>query len=138
MMAVRLLGGLMMVYAALYLAQYIGSTLYDNPQQVWDVMNYASGVFILVALVVNALRVSSARALFYANAALAIWYFRNWLDLLTLDKDESVSVHADVVWSLIAVMIPLVLATTGWRLWRGRSAPARSRRATDGRRPDPA
>ena len=58
-----------------------------------------------------------AYALFYANAALAIWFFRNWVHLLALEEGESVSVHSDVIWMIIAVLIPLVLATTGWRLW---------------------
>lgn len=60
-----------------------------------------------------------ARALLYANAALAIWFFRNWVHLLALEEGESVSVHSDVIWLVIAVLLPLVLATTGWRLWRG-------------------
>ena len=49
----RGIGGLLMVYAVLYLVQYIFSALYDNPQRVWDVMNVASGVGILIALAVN-------------------------------------------------------------------------------------
>ena len=57
----------------------------------------------------------------YANAALAIWFFHNWIRLLTLEEGESTRVHHEVVWQLIGVMIPLVLATTGWRLWRRKS-----------------
>ena len=129
-MVLRGIGGLMTVYAALYLVQYIFSALYDNPQRVWDVMNVVSGVGILIALAVNFLGVRSqtagestpavvgAHALFYANAALAVWFFHNWIRLLTLEEGESTRVHHEVVWQLIAVMIPLVLATTGWRLWR--------------------
>ena len=59
-----------------------------------------------------------AHALFYANAVLAIWYFRNWIYLLALDEGESASVPVDVIWDFVAVMIPLVLATTGRRLWQ--------------------
>ena len=132
-MALRVVGGLLMVYAALYLAQFLFNTLYDNPQRVWDVMNYVSALAILIALAVNFLHMRSqatgepatlarlgAYALFYVNAALAIWFFPNWIDLLALEEGESVSVHSDVVWMFIAVMIPLVFATTGWRLWRTR------------------
>ena len=119
----------MMVYSALYLAQFLFSPLYDNPQRVWDVMNVISGLGILVALVVNLRRMNSqsdgnpmlrrgVHTLFYANAALAIWFFHNWISLLTLETGESTSVHHEVVWQLIAMMIPLVLATTGWSLWR--------------------
>ena len=127
----RGIGGLMMVYAALYLLQYIFSALYENPQSVWDVMNVVSGVGILIALAVNFLGVRSqsagesttparvgAHALFYTSAALAIWFFHNWIRLLTLEEGESTRVQHEVVWQLIGVMVPLVLATTGWRLWR--------------------
>ncbi|MDE2802894.1 MAG: hypothetical protein OXK21_08425 [Chloroflexota bacterium] len=130
-MALRLVGGLMMVYAVLYLAQFLFSTLYDNPQPVWDVMNYISGLGILVALIVNFGHMRSqsgsdeptlsrlgAYALFYANAVLAIWFFRNWIYLLALDAGESASVPVDVIWDFVAVMIPIVLATTGSRLWQ--------------------
>ena len=130
-MVLRGIGGLMLVYAALYLVQYIFSALYENPQRVWDVMNIVSAAGIVIALAVNFLGVCSQSpgesttldrvsglALFYCNAVLAIWFFHNWIRLLTLEEGESTRVHHDVVWQLIAVLIPLVLATTGWRLWR--------------------
>ena len=133
-MVLRGVGGLMMVYSAAYLAQYLFSALYDNPQRVWDVMNVISGLGILLAFAVNfgqARSQSSGKpltparlgvhVLVYANAALAIWFFHNWIRLLTLEQGQSTSVHHEVVWQLIAMMIPLVLATTGWRLWRGSS-----------------
>ena len=59
-----------------------------------------------------------AHALFYANAVLAIWYFRNWIYLLALEEGESASIPIDVIWDFVAVMIPLVLAATGRRLWQ--------------------
>lgn len=127
----RLVGGLMVVYAGLYLAQFLFSSLYDNPQPVWDVMNFVSGAGILVALIVNFGHVRSqsggesvtiarlgAHLLFYVNAALAIWFFRNWIYLLALDAGESASIPVDVIWDFVAMLIPLVLATTGLRLWR--------------------
>ena len=133
-MVLRWVGGLMMVYTSAYLAQYLFSALYENPQRVWDVMNIISGMGILVALAVNFGQVRSqpggehltparlgAHVLFYANAALAIWFFHSWIRLLTVEEGQSVSVHHEVVWQLIAMMVPLVLATTGWRLWRASS-----------------
>ena len=122
--ALRVIGGLLMAYAALYVAQFIFNTLYDNPQQVWDVMNYVSALAILVALAANFAYMRSqsgggeplnlarlgAHTLFYANAVLAIWYFRNWIYLLALDEGESANVPVDVIWDLVAAMIPLVLA----------------------------
>ena len=130
-MVSRVGGGLMMVYAALYLAQFLFNALYDNPQPVWDVMNYVSALAILFALAVNFTHMRSlpngepvtiarlsVHVLFYVNAALAIWFFRNWIYLLTLDEGASASVPVDVIWDFVAAMIPLVLATTGWRLWQ--------------------
>lgn len=123
--ASRLVGGALMAYATVYLAQYLFSALYDNPQRVWDAMNIVTALGIVVALVVNLARARSASGLsawtlFYANAALAVWYFHNWIRLLALAPGESVSVHHEVVWQMIGMMVPLVLATTGWRLWCGR------------------
>jgi hypothetical protein len=94
------------------------------------VLNIISAVGIVVALAVNfahmrarprsepgVLQRLGAYALFYTTAALTIWFFRNWVHLLALEEGESVSVHSDVIWMVIAVLIPLVLAATGWRLW---------------------
>ena len=131
-MALRVVGGLLMVYAALYLAQFLFNTLYDNPQPVWDVMNYVSALAILIALAANFAHMRSqsgggeplslarlgAHVLFYANAVLAIWFFRNWIYLLALDEGPSASVPVEVMWDFVAAMIPLVLATTGRRLWQ--------------------
>ena len=131
-MAWRVVGGLLMMYAALYLAQFLFNTLYNNPQPVWDVMNYVSALTILIALAANFGHMRSqagggeplnlarlgAHALFYANAVLAIWYFRNWIYLLALEEGESASIPIDVIWDFVAVMIPLVLAATGRRLWQ--------------------
>ena len=130
--ALRAVGGLLMLYAALYLAQFLFNTLYDNPQPVWDVMNYVSALAILIALAANFAHMRSqsgggeplslarlgAHVLFYANAVLAIWFFRNWIYLLALDEGASARVPVDVIWDFVAVMIPLVLATTGRRLWQ--------------------
>ena len=128
-MIMRITGGLMLAYSAVYTAHFIFDTLYDAGP-IWSVFNIISAAAILIAVAVNfahmraqfgqqAVTVSrlGAYALLYANAALAVWFFRNWVHLLALEEGESVSVHSDVVWMVIAVLIPLVLATTGWRLW---------------------
>ena len=128
-MMVRIAGGLMLAYAALYTAHFIFDTLYDA-QSTWAVLNIVSAAGILIALAANFAHLRAqagsgpdlaprlgACALFYANAALAVWFFRNWVHLLALEEGESVSVHSDVIWMVIAALIPLVLATTGWRLW---------------------
>ncbi len=125
----RIVGGAMLAYSALYTAHFIFDTLYDA-QPVWAVFNVISAVGIVTALAFNIAHARSqprsgpasvsrlgAYVLFYANSAVAIWFLRNWVHLLALEEGESVSVHSDVLWMLIAALIPLVLATTGWRLW---------------------
>ncbi len=132
-MITRITGGLMLAYAALYTAHFIFDTLY-TAQPIWTIFNVISCVGILISLAVNFAHMRAqpgiesdtvtrlgASVLFYANAALAIWFFRNWVHLLALEEGESVSVHSDVLWLVIAMLIPIVLATTGWRLWRGSS-----------------
>ena len=129
-MIARITGGLMLAYSAMYIAHFVFDTLYDAGP-IWTVFNIISAVGIVTGLAVNFARMRAqsglesvtisslgAYALFYANAALAIWFFRNWVHLLALEEGESVSVHSNVLWLLIAVLIPTVLATTGWRLWR--------------------
>ena len=129
-MITRITGGLMLAYSAVYTAHFVFDTLYDAGP-IWTVFNIISAAGIVIALAVNFARMRAqsglesvtisslgAYVLFYANAALAIWFFRNWVHLLALEEGESVSVHSNVLWLLIAVLIPTVLATTGWRLWR--------------------
>ena len=129
-MIMRITGGLMLAYSAVYTAHFIFDTLYDA-QAIWTVLNIISAVGIVIALAVNCAHMRAqagsgpdimprlgACTLFYANAALAVWFFRNWVHLLALEEGESASVHSDVIWMVIAVLIPLVLTTTGWRLWR--------------------
>ena len=120
----------MVTYAAAYTVHFVFDTLYDAGP-VWTVFNIISAAGILVALAANLVHVRAqsgagsatlsrlgAHALLCANAALAIWFFRNWVHLLALEEGESVSVHSNVLWLVIAALIPIVLATTGWRLWR--------------------
>ena len=129
-MIVRITGGLMLAYSALYTAHFIFDTLY-HAQPTWTVLNVISAVAIVIALAANFAHMRAqpgsgpdivqrlgAYVLFYANAALAVWFFRNWVHLLVPEEGESVSVHSDVIWMVIAVLIPLILSTTGWRLWR--------------------
>lgn len=116
----RIVGGLLMAYAVVYLMQYVGSSFYDSPQRVWDVFNVVSAIAIVVALVVNVRSVRDGVdiALLCANAVLAVWFLHVWTDLLTLAEGESVSVHHDVVWEMVAAMMPIVLGVTGLKLLR--------------------
>ena len=123
-MVARLTGTLLLGYAGLYTAHYIFDTLYDAGP-IWTVFNVISAIGIVVALGVNGWhawvwRDTPGTTLLYATIGLAIWFFRNWVHLLALAPDETVTTHSNVVWMLVAVLIPLVLGTTGWRLWHRR------------------
>ena len=113
----RILASALILYAVIYLAQYLGSNFYSTPQTVWDILNPVSAVFILIALASNLVLKRSA-LLIAANAILAIWFLNNWFDLLTLDAGESVSTHRNVIWHLIGGLIPIVLSGTAYHLWK--------------------
>ena len=110
----RTIGMLLGAYAVAYAVQFIASPLYDA-QPVWNVMNYLSALAIIAALALNA---RTRDVLLAANVALAVWFFRNWFGLLTLDAGESVSTHADVLWYIIAGLIPAILGATAVRATR--------------------
>ena len=131
----RIVGAAMVVYPFVYLTHYIFHPLYEDAisaGNIWQILNIASAVAILIALAANYRNLRSQRAnegavtaerlgayvLFYATAALTIWYFHNWIDLLMLEEGESVAAHTNVIWELIGMMIPLVVGTTGCALWR--------------------
>lgn len=110
----RTIGILLGAYAVVYAVQFIASPLYDA-QPVWNVVNYLSALAIVAALALNA---RSRDFLLAANVALAVWFFRNWFGLLALDAGESVSTHADVLWYIIAGLIPAILGATAVRATR--------------------
>ena len=64
----------------------------------------------------------TANALFYVTLLVALWFFRNWLDLLTSNPPGSQSVATQIVWDLIDGLLPIVLGITAIRLWRDSSA----------------
>ena len=67
----------------------------------------------------------AANALFYVTLLVALWFFRNWFDLLTSNPPGSQSVATQMVWDLIDGLLPIVLGITAVRLWRGDNAAGR-------------
>lgn len=131
--AKRLIGAALFGYAVLYILQVVFSTFYADllaPSEVWRVMNYITAVGIFVAAGIAyahkrrlrpdtpASKVIGALAAFYTTLALGIWFFTIWFRLLTLGDGESVSESDNVIWSLISVLIPFVVGTTGASLWK--------------------
>ena len=67
----------------------------------------------------------AANALFYVTLLVALWFFRNWFDLLTSNPPGSQSVATQMVWDLIDGLLPIVLGITAIRLWRDSNAAGR-------------
>ena len=63
-----------------------------------------------------------ANALFYVTLLVALWFFRNWFDLLTSNPPSSQSVATQMVWDLIDGLLPILLGITAIRLWRDSNA----------------
>ena len=142
---VRLTGGLMLAYSALYTAHFIFDTLYDA-QPVWTVFNVISAAGILIALAVNfahmraqygqqAVTVSrlGANALFYANAALAIWFFRNWATCWREGANRSASTrtssagHRSVILWFLTPRDGELWRESGVRTWSPSKVPTEAR-----------
>lgn len=136
----RIVGMLMMIYSVAYTAQFIFGGLDVGGEGrdlsfVWAIMNPISAVAICVAIGTYIVKVRSlpddgdgglnaervgAYVMLYASLALAIWYFHAWVNLLTLE-DGTIEVFVNVIWEFIGVMIPLIVATTGYTLWKQES-----------------
>ena len=140
-----LLGAALFGYAVIYILQVVFSSFYADllsPSEVWRVMNYITAVSIVIAAAVAyahkrrlgpdtpAGQVIGALAAFYTTLALGIWFFTVWFRLLTLGEGESVSESDNVIWSLVSVLIPFVVGTTGASLWK---SARRERAAAAGR-----
>jgi len=67
----------------------------------------------------------AANALFYVTLLVALWFFRNWFDLLTSNPPGSQSVATQMVWDLIDGLLPIVLGITAIRIWRDSNAAGR-------------
>ena len=137
-MILRVVGAFLVINAIAYAVQFVFNDLYQDgqglePKHIWQVIDYVAVVVILAALVVNFMKLRSlppsggeaisgerlgAYMLFYATAALILWLFHNWIDLLTLPEGKSVSVYNNVIWKFIGVVFPLTIGTTGCILWR--------------------
>lgn len=127
------LGAALFGYTILYILQVVFSSFYADllsPSEVWRVMNYVTAVGIVIAAGVAyahkrrltpdtpAGQTIGALAAFYTTLALGIWFFTVWFRLLTLGEGESVSEADNVIWSLISVINPFVLGTTGASLFK--------------------
>ncbi len=68
-----------------------------------------------------------ANVMFYLSLIVALWFFRNWFDLLALlatNPTGSQSAHTLVIWDIMDPLLVIVVGLTGCQLWRS-SAPSR-------------
>ncbi|MYA50919.1 MAG: hypothetical protein F4185_02810 [Chloroflexi bacterium] len=96
-----------------------------EPYPVWEVLHWFMAVAILIALLsVFAVKLRlgpgeavrehlSVNALFYALLGLGLLFFRSWPSLLRGGDYDL------FVWGSINMVLPVVLAAVGMRLWRG-------------------
>lgn len=96
-----------------------------EPYPVWEVLHWFMAAAILIALAgtfARKLRLGrgdgvhehlSVNALFYALFGLALLFFRSWPSLLRGGDYDL------FVWGSINMVLPVVLAAVGMRLWRG-------------------
>ena len=146
-MVKSVVGAALFSYAVLYILQVVFSTFYADllaPSEVWRVMNYITAAGIIISAAVAyahkrqlrpdtpASKVIGALAAFYTTLALGIWFFTVWFRLLTLGDGESVSESDNVIWSLVSVLIPFVIGTTGASLWKLARRERAATRGTEG------
>ena len=67
----------------------------------------------------------AANVLFYVTLLVALWFFRNWFDLLTSNPPGSQSIATQMVWDLIDGLLPILLGITAVRIWRDSIAAGR-------------
>ena len=96
-----------------------------EPYPVWEVLHWFMAAAILIALIsmfAGKLRLGpgsgvrehlSVNALFYALLGVGLLFFRSWPSLLRGGDYDL------FVWGSINMVLPVVLAAVGMRLWRG-------------------
>ena len=103
--------------------------------QVWSVLNVPMVIGLAAALIFNLSRKMEEGArdpeagvtrrylevnlAFYVTAAVSILFLHNWFSLLANGPDSLDGNHqAWVIWAFVDTALPLLLAATGFSLWR--------------------
>ena len=133
----RLLAVILAIVATGVALHFVFETFYEDvvdTSQVWRIMNWFMAVTVLAAMAVNCClktRLDSGEAGsspvspeylavnlgLYASIILALLFFWNWFDNLTIGSGEQSDLHF-YIWVLIDAVFPVVLGTTACRLWR--------------------
>ena len=96
---------------------------------IWEVVDVFMAVGIVVTLAytfsykrgvgsdAGTLAHVCAYTAFYASAVLAVLFFWNWFDDLTVPSGEQSDTRL-IFWPVINTMYIVLMGTVGWRLWR--------------------
>ena len=136
MVLVRKLAAAFLIGVALLVAvHFVFNSFYRESLDtidVWSVLDWPIALALVVVLVVNIQRkrtldrsaeenvtreyveVNSAT---YATALVALWFFSNWFNFLSLGAEGESAANL-VVWAIVDALIVLVLSATGSYLWR--------------------
>lgn len=130
LLAVFLIGVALLVAVHFVFNSFYRETL--DTVDVWSVLNWPIALAIAVALFANIQRKRAldrtseegitreymeVNAALYATALLALWFFSNWFNFLSVGADGESAANT-VVWAIVDAMIVLVLGATGGYLWR--------------------
>ena len=139
MAILRRVGAVYLVAVALAVAVFfvINQFLDDSVDvvQVWSVLNVPMVIGLAAALIFNLSRKMEEGArdpeagvtrrylevnlAFYVTAAVSILFLHNWFSLLANGPDSLDGNHqAWVIWAFVDTALPLLLAATGFSLWR--------------------
>ena len=130
----RFLAVLLLAFALAVTVQSVSSPFYQdavNIGQIWTYVNYLMAFGVLASLVVHYQRkqafVNTGETItpkylevniaFYLSVVLALCFFWNWFDDLTVGPDGQDTVHL-IMWTLVNPLFVVISGHAGFRLWR--------------------
>ncbi len=129
----RLLAVLFGAIALVVTVQFVVSSFYQDAvdlDQVWTYVDWLIALGVLAGLIVHYLR---KRALgrpaesitreylevnlaFYLTVMLALWFFWNWFDDLTVGAESQDATHL-LMWTFVNPLFVVISGFTGFHLW---------------------
>ena len=131
----KLLAAFLIGVALLVAVHFVFSSFYRETLDtidVWSVLDWPIALALVVVLVVNIQRKRTldrsaeenvtreyveVNTATYATALVALWFFSNWFNFLSLGTEGESAANL-VVWAIVDALIVLVLGATGGYLWR--------------------